>query len=319
MYRTIIVYTYLSMTAIVVNSEALDTTTTCESGVRGGSPALALDERTFALNTEAFEALRTRLRRMVFRNVESVHIRPEDFVVTNYWTGQNPNNPEASYAPDQAPAFTKVQLEQNVEFVAKHFRFQTKATGSSRGYGRALVGYSGDYAYLNPVTFELAKVAREKGQVDSSMIPPRTNDRICGLVNEEGTRYTAWFICSEQFYRMHQILISDTFDITDLALRRDWMSGNRLCTSTFRKWHLSCLEDEELGLDPKEVETRFYRLRTEPCSIQWVHVYAATVLMLKYREFPDETNVARNIKGPAMPYWDVPLGWLEEMCEKYEA
>lgn len=124
-----------------------------------------------------------------------------------------------------------------------------------------------------------------------------------------------WFIASHQFYHLHQVLVKGRLNgregLEGDALKRKLMSGNTLCTNTYRKWSLAVKANGGLKEDgtPVTMEDRLSRLyahRTEEHSINSVHLYAMLALIVLYNEDPTENNYPRNLSGLAVDAWDIP-------------
>ncbi len=182
------------------------------------------------------------------------------------------------------------------------------------------------FAQLNLFTLEFEPALPEQ--------PPRVDDLLCGIVEEDetkGLRFSRWFNCSEQFYRLYTTIMSNS--------ERDskkWFRGNYFQTASHLKWvlaHLNSTEKEsaqsgsELHFHPDSAEQkrldeekeechkiffeqesmkRFHNLRTEPQSTKWVHVYCAIAMLLKRKTLPLPDNVPKNARGPAFPNWHFP-------------
>ena len=281
----------------------------------------------------------------VFRRIESVNTigTPRRFYFTH--------DKEPVEVTDSAQTFTSFEYEHNIEERAEAFNFitlgNTVRRESDRFPGVSIQGFSQHFCEFDVEggTFALKKVG--------SMTPPRKGDLICGLAHSRGKgnipAFNHWFLCSEQFLHAwtalmypepHETLCARAnmnIELED-SVRSFLMSGNRLSTSTYRKWLMSepgtDKEGKVVPIDRSEEEhaRRFYHLRTENASQTHVHLYAALVLMGRYGEAPvndvettttneDGTtttvkkvgNYARNLRGESMTRWDLPEGWVEKM------
>lgn len=141
--------------------------------------------------------------------------------------------------------------------------------------------------------------------------PNNISDMICGEVVETRDghlKFSKWFICSNQFLRMwtlvmfkkHEVFYTTNYSAPNARnldddefedhLRQRVMTCNRLCTSTFRKWQLV-----RNGILSPKVMTTFGIIKTERESRDWVHIYAAIVLIARYNEFPSSDPRNHNI------------------------
>jgi len=222
-----------------------------------------------------------------------------------------------TYVEAPSRTFTAAELNQHIEVHATEFTFQTTNTPlrDVRGDVKGMVsGSSANAAVLDPVTLTLSK--------QPSTIVPRAGDLVCGIVKTERfanqprrppvRTFDVWFICSEQFMRAWTLVMYDqhsSFE-EEPKLRRKAFSGNRLCTNTYRKWVLSHTQND-VAVPQSEIPEHFYHLRTETPSVEWVHVYAAIVLMARYGEIPNENNVPQNLDGSlALKAWDLPTNYV---------
>lgn len=261
---------------------------------------------------------------LIFRRVVEVTKKEEDRIETVFFAGQKelleyPKLYKNGY--DQTPSFTEKEYNQNVEERYRNFSFVTShltIRDNDRFKGESIKGRKMEYGVHqlhDPSVKNMYELVRTE-----TYVPPREKDLICGKIkrNEDGDLYyDVWFICSEQFlyawtsimYHRHPSFSkrTRTFEPDETSIRKMLMTGNRLCTASYKKWLLSI--DHE---PPKyEIDQRYYRLRTEPSSKNFVHIYAALVLVLRYRELPNDTNFPVNLKGPVVKGWDLPMGWVE--------
>ena len=196
---------------------------------------------------------------------------------------------------------------------------------SSPVCGRQIRFAKKTFAHFNFFTFKFEPAVPEQ--------PPRPKDLLCGVVDEDetkGLRFLRWFNCSEQFYRLYTCLMAN-----DERKAKKWFRGNYFQTASHKKWvlgHLGCTEreyllsvpDKALGFAPDSLEQkrlaretnvtqkvffeqesmkRFWNLRTEPLSTEWVHVYCAIALMAKCKTLPYPNNVPKNVRGQFYPRW----------------
>jgi hypothetical protein len=266
--------------------------------------------------------------KLVFRRVGKVVARPEDFVKTVVTTISREGAVVTEYGQGQDhPVFSDQEYLQNVEEHYSKFYFFTTTTSlrDNDPHGNiGIYGASNNYAeldFLDKVTFRFLPRT-------GTQIVPREGDLVCGLANRPAPgranpAFKVWFICSEQFfhawtavmYENHNAL-TKSFD-DESQIRRHLMSGNRLCTNGFRKWVLGC-QQSMVESDDAELSKRFYKMRTETAARERVHVYAALVMMLRYKELPGQSNIPNNLdKSPKMTRWDLPDGWVESVIKTY--
>ncbi len=166
---------------------------------------------------------------------------------------------------------------------------------------------SGDYSELDitkTCSFEFNPRRRHK-------VLPQVGDLICGLVSGGSKpKFTRWFICSEQFLRMWTLLMYEDHDSfkgkTEARLRDFSMTGNKLCTNSFLKWMMA-LKDNRKQVSQEEADKRYWCLRTEYPSRQWVHVYCALVLLARWGELPCKFNIPSNRNTENnMKHWNLP-------------
>jgi hypothetical protein len=151
---------------------------------------------------------------------------------------------------------------------------------------------------------------------------PRTGefqefDLVCGLVEEN--KFKCWFICSQQFYRMWMVIFRPELDHTLVeetkrkrlekeGLKAFIFKHNILMTnSSYRKEFLRAKEYE---LPTQDLGKKMHLIRFEPSFREYVHVYCALVMFLKYNadfmkeNVPDcQTDLAK--KYP-LKKWDLP-------------
>jgi len=272
---------------------------------------------------------------LVFRRVGKVMAKPEDLVDTRW---EIPRETKVYHKGEVLPPFTEQETLQFVQERYSTFYFFTTTTAlrSNDKWGDiAIYGASNCYSELDVYGASFLFPPRSQSQ-----IPPRPSvrgangkvmrqgDLICGLVSKpapgrQNPRFTRWFICSEQFFHAWTAIVHPEnqslgkFSADEDDVRRYLMSGNRLATNGYRKWLLSC-QQSNVSSDDDELRKRFYLLRTERVSKEWVHVYAALVLILRYKELPGDHNVPNNLdNGPKMTTWDLPSGWLAKVTTSY--
>lgn len=179
--------------------------------------------------------------------------------------------------------------------------------------------HSNDYAELDFIGGSL-EFSPCKNQVI-----PRSGDLICGLLETSNSsrrpKFSCWFNCSEQFLRAWTLLMYKHHESyrgqSDSRLKSRGMSGNRLCTNTFLKWYLS-FRDNDRTLSQEEADKRYYHLRSEKVSKDWVHVYAALVLMVRWGELPCKYNIPANRdNSPKLHTWNLPKHFVSSFLKKW--
>lgn len=309
-----------------------------------------------AIVPDSLETLRTTIRKntskLIFRRVGNVVLKTPietvyHYVPKEYAKGIAEGTPSSIiYYPGTEPEFTQEQYTKNVEKKYREFHFTTTdvAMRENDRFGPVnIFGVSGKYSQIDLFNNMDFRFSYEK-QDRMNYIPPRVGDLVCGLVdpvsissakNPEGSSSPAfkfWFTCSEQFlhtwtainYGDHESLdkmvksSTSTISEHEAEIRKALFRGNRLSTNTYKKW-LRALKENELPFDHSEAENRYFTLRCERAAIQWVHVYAALVLMVRYREIPNDSNIPRVLDGsPSPKTWDLPEGWVDRMVKKYK-
>jgi hypothetical protein len=257
---------------------------------------------------------REQTKNFIFRRVSRVYTKEENYLGTLYCTHDGIFNAE-DVLKGRNP--TKFEFEHNIEHHYKEFSFSTTGMQLRDNdiYSGPISGSSHNFSYINLETWHL--------EFALTPAPPRIGDLICGLIDTNSStklQYFRWFVCSEQLYRTWSILHYGTsnFKILEFRfsdrydLKKKLFSGNRLCTANYKKFIMRC---ELSGIKPSEEEKtkRFYRLRTEPVSVQYIHFYAALVLLLHYNERPNSNNVPKNLDVQLpenITEWDLPEGWI---------
>lgn len=235
------------------------------------------------------------------------------------------------------PSFTPKEYDQNVEEKYSRFYFFTAdipLRDNDRQGKIALFGASNKYSqidFTNNMDFRFSYNNEDR----TNLVPPRVGDLVCGVVaadkhQRKNPAYKFWFTCSEQFlhawtaikYAEHETLDKfitrpTTEESNEAQIRKSLFRGNKLCTNSYRKWMRTNVECN-IAFDQTEAEKRYYSLRCERTAVNWVHMYAALVLILRYREVPNKDNVPYILDGGASPKtWDLPHGWMDRFVEKY--
>src|SRR5579862_2483818 len=155
-----------------------------------------------------------------------------------------------------------------------------------------------------------------------------SNKTIENYSNTPQNRYInadKWFVASEQFLRAWTAVMYDnhetfykwfpanTEEINPAILREKFLSGGRLMTNSFRKHYLSCIDNKK-EITQSDVKQKFWYLRTEYASCQYVDIYAAIVLLAKYGELPCILNVPNNKDSENRRLsWDLPFNFISNL------
>lgn len=155
--------------------------------------------------------------------------------------------------------------------------------------------------------------------LSNETIEQRKNHMQCPLEAD------AWFICSEQFLRAYTLIIYEWHDSLnslipkntkvedrETALRKKLFIGNTLMTNGWLKYKLSLEDSNCEPMSKKESEEKYWHLRSEPVSRNWVDVYAALILMARFGEVPTDFNVPNNNNdGPKRNKWSLPVDFIK--------
>lgn len=142
----------------------------------------------------------------------------------------------------------------------------------------------------------------------------------------------AWFICSFQLLRMmamiafgptHSLLKAGTKGKYSIA--RYWLfQSNRLRTNKLLERYFA-YGDSGVQFDPKlpEISSLYTCSRMESTYLNWVHLYAAIVLMISYGIVPSDNNVPKtldqdgNICKINMKHWHIPDGYVQDFIQRW--
>jgi hypothetical protein len=152
-------------------------------------------------------------------------------------------------------------------------------------------------------------------------------------------------------YDKHEVL--DKYAKSEDTLRKRMFSGNKLTTNSFKKWTMlrniqresftkkrlqsnslgssanpsNEIDDEnneklinliyeELSGGDAELNSKYFRLRYEQFSIDYIHILCAVVLVGRYGIFPDSTNIPINSNfNDQLKYWDLPKDYIKTLLE----
>ena len=286
---------------------------------------------------------------LIFRRVSQVVAKKEhliETVVTRVVPGVNPPGTPLSIiykagTPREPP--TAKEYEQNVEERYSRFYFFTteNAIRNNDHHGKIpLFGASNKYSQIDIVGPNMDFRFSYENEDRMNQVPPRVGDLICGIITKDkyqrkNPSYKFWFTCSDQFlhawtairYAEHETLdklvTRPAIDFIEgradheSEVRKALLKGNKLCTNSYRKW-MRANNECGVAFDQAEAEKRYYSLRCERNAVDWVHVYAALTLILRYREVPNQSNIPSVLDGGATPKsWDLPDGWVERFIKKY--
>lgn len=282
------------------------------------------------------------IKDLVFRRVARVNTKETDKLQTLFF-----KNDEDFEVCAQDREFTQFELDHNVEERYSEFSFfssQNALRDNDPCPSVPIYGHSKNYATLDIIegcTFRFIKHNDDIGK----LVPPKANEKvkdlICGLVapssRSKGSYFRYWFICSEQFFRAWTAIMYEKHDslgkkgisirrteekkaIDSDQIKRFLFTGNRLCTANYKKFLLAMVDNQNFS-ENNEKSNKYFRLRTEPLTRQWVHIYASLVLMMRYEEYPCEynlpVNLSSSIKHLSIKHWDLPEGWLDKLVKKY--
>lgn len=291
------------------------------------------------------EVVLKNLSSLIFRRVAKVVASEEDFLSAKYIIPDETGSlVEAVYERNGDIPVTEAEIPKNVEMHYKKFFLFTQRdplrTDTDKIGRQAILCRSdmhGDLDMFENVDFRFSRTP--------CTILPREGDLLCILPvrgkGGKGPEAKFWFVCSEQWMRTWTLITQNTHETLrklsadESILRRKVFSGNHTMTNGYRKWLLSC-EQSGFTSDYSELEKRFWILRSEKASIDYVHMYSALVLMLRYGELPSpgfraeeaitlsdldvrRASIPNNLdNGPFMYQWDLPENWLEKIIEKYQ-
>lgn len=286
------------------------------------SSGLDMLRRTFVAATD----------RLIFRTVETVKRADEDRLHTSYMSPLQSGEISEKIATEES--FSSEEESRNVERHARKFFCLTKPNalrpgtlGEKNFRNKPFVLKSENYAEIDVLD-----------NIDFKFVPKKTEtlpvvgDMVCIFPDEKGKNSEAkyWFVCSPQFLRAWTLihfkdhdtikkLVSNTETSSrEEIVRQKVFSGNTTMTNSYLSWLLTCYQNGLVSsLD--ELQKRFWHLRTEDASRNFVHVYSALVLMMRYTECPGPNNIPNKLdKSPKFREWNLPFGWLQKIFEKYD-
>lgn len=272
-----------------------------------------MEDKIFVQKCQALKNLfRDRLGSLVFRRVKEVFFEQRDIQKILFWTDENdwkeiPTSVHTS-------SFSEQEYENNVEIVVPNFTGITLPffVRKENDFGSNTLNFSSENYYeLDPLTFLLIKTP--------VWSPPRPKDLVCGYIKDD--TYTAWFKCSEQFlhcwtaicFDRHVSFLKNKKMFNECDFRSWYFSSNRLCANSYKKYMLAQLIN---GKQPsmEEQKKRFKHYRFERVAIDWIHIYCLLVLIMRYRELPNEINIPRNNDGNEnLNFWHIPYYSVERL------
>lgn len=135
-----------------------------------------------------------------------------------------------------------------------------------------------------------------------------------------------WCIISEQFFRAWTVIMYDWHESFDKmfslktsinredSLKEKLFCNNKLMTNTWLKHKIA---KEMLGLDftHEESTQRYWHLRTESASRNWVDIYCALVLLARYGEVPCINNIpnTRGENEQKRTQWNLPENFVGKL------
>lgn len=277
--------------------------------------------------------VRAKLSNLVFRRVKYCYTKWENLVSLTICSPDGKQEVlNRGQAEIRVPNLSQQQLEQHVIWRYKYFHGVTVNSPMAEAedlFRHEIHFHSKGHAILDPETFEWSATR-------DTQVPPRpdigrtSGDLICGLIGTDAKgqkSFVKWFICSEQFYRMWLLCMfpdHEAFSVHkekgghkaedgEAGIRHHYFKGNRLCTANYKKWWMTNEKNPFYeGRLEKERLHRFWVLRTEPISQEWVHTYAAIALLVRYNELPTKENVPRVHEKNIMNLedWHLPEGFL---------
>ena len=251
------------------------------------------------------ESVKNKFKHLVFRRINYVQsFQPQRFL-------EFPSHRKPYKGSLYSKMWKQYGVEQSKDFCGFTSHFCLRETDLYKA--KQMPFSKQGYAVLDPITLEMTPT--------KSFITPRVGDLICGVVDTTTDEpfFDKWFICSEQFYRCYTLIMFQNHESFKNAHKRHnpeqyWMSGNRLMTNSHLKWILS-LEEHNLPCVPDENKWKYWHLRTEPMSVNWIHIYCALVYLVRYNEFPSSENVPINRGGLTYSKWHLPKNWTNDFIK----
>ena len=251
-------------------------------------------------------SVRNKFKKLIFRRINYMQSFSPRHFLTSPFSPPTPYN--GSF---HSKLWKQYGNEKNDDFCGFTSHFSLRESDMYKG--KQMPFSKQGYAILDPITFEMVPT--------ECFITPRTGDLICGIVDTDNEEpfFDKWFVCSEQFYRCYTLcMFKNHASFKNVRERKDpqqyWMSGNRLMTNSHLKWRLS-LAEHNLPCDPVENIQKYWCLRTEPMSINWIHIYCAVVYLVRYNEFLSSENVPINKGGLTYSTWHLPENWANDFVK----
>jgi hypothetical protein len=283
--------------------------------------------------------MQSKLKNLVFRNIRNVNFSElKNIFLYSFLEGKEQKQ-EISYSE-----YLNLSNEDREKVGFWNHRFSGDTYGTSmrdsveKGFGDIYAGESIHFSSDNFHRFDVENLTFKWIKEENLEAPILSNgecsgDMICGEVERDGNgkpHFMRWFNCSHQFLRMWTLTMYDDHEsfrtkalcggngkvVHEENMYRRLFSGNRLCTAHYLK-------------SPEE---SFKHSRTEPESRQWMHIYAAIVLVMRYNRLPTSdpsdnnipvTHVAEKDKDgkivtrpvQSAKEWNIPCGFVEKLLE----
>lgn len=184
--------------------------------------------------------------------------------------------------------------------------------------GQEIYAASGKYNQLDMLMDPTSMGVLFHPELRDNNIPPRIGDLIC-LEAEPGPKGMPqakwWFNCSDQFMHLWTYVMYEKHPSFDKIPNP--LTGNYLQTNTYLKWIMGYRHSGEKA-PLEEAKKRYFRLRTEDASRQWVHIYCALFVMVKQKTIPNWTNIPNNqSETKKLAEWDVPSGFIDSILKTH--
>ena len=213
------------------------------------------------------------------------------------------------------------EINKNIEIVYKYFSLYATSRKVRQEpaaiKGKKIFCHSKNYAQIDmfdDYTFSF----NSKGKWSIPCTPNHNDLLFIFISNESLQKYDQsknngkfpsaekWCVISEQFLHTWTLLMHDwheTFDKIiandtpqenkETELRDKIFKGNRIMTNSWLKSKLS-LQSAGKTTTLGEKRNKYWFYRTEEASTNWVDIYAAIILLVRYRELPTPVNVPNN-------------------------
>lgn len=250
---------------------------------------------------ELLEALREKIKTLVFRRVGTVYAEDKNFVsaLCSYY-----DKPPVVYSNlhEYMKVPEDVQERVGIEVYKYYYGYTTSTCLRNNELSKNMKMSSlwfnmfGFHEFDTCGTFEFKEKTKET--VSMAKRPPfvrNTKDMhgnarvlsplICGHVteNSKGFKYTRWFNCSEQFYKLWTLIMYGPESFPSRNKKHQILKKLR-CNNTA----LYVENSKNEGVDEKKVAERYRVHRTEEESFMYHGVYQAIAMYLVYGMEPEE-------------------------------